>query len=237
MNESLQLKNPCPKCGKSIKMGLKFCNYCGINLEEYDINCPKCGKSIKLGRKFCNYCGINLVRLKTDKIEITESLKGGRYVYLCLLIFPILTLFAAFRGAIEVFIILLIVDAVYIGFILFIEFVGIGRLRMRTLAKPRTFFISNELIKFSVPKKPLFQIRWEEFVKLEISERKTEWWSATIVTPRKIFKNLVFYTDDGKYRLHTIDLKWDFKKNTCIRIISILQQYCTKFNKEYSYTK
>jgi len=76
MSESLQLENPCPKCGKHIKPGLKYCNYCGINLGQYKMNCPKCGKSIKMGLKFCNYCGINLVQQKRDKIEITESKKG-----------------------------------------------------------------------------------------------------------------------------------------------------------------
>ena len=227
MNESLQLENPCPKCGKSIKMGLKFCNYCGINLEEYDINCPNCGKSIKMGRKFCNYCGINLGQQKIDKIEITETLKGARYVLICCLLVPTLAviLMAAIVGSVQGILMFSLAGAIFLGFYIVMELVCVGR-----LAKPRTFFISDELIKFSVPKKPLFQIKWDDFVKLEISERKTEWFTATITTPRKLFKNLVFYTDEGKYRLYTLDWKWDFKKNTCIRIISILQQYCTKFN-------
>ncbi len=235
MSGSLQLENPCPNCGKNIKLSLKFCNYCGINLEEYDIYCPNCGKSIKMGRKFCNYCGINLVQQKIDKIEITESLKGARYIPICMCLIPTLAIiiWSAIIGSVQGVMMFSLVGAIFLGFYILLELTWIGK-----LAKPRTFFMSDELIKFSVPKKPLFQIRWNEFVKLEISERKMgTWYTATIFSPPKLFKNLVFYTADGKYHLYPLQWKWDFKKKTCIRIISLLQQYCTKFNKQYVYTK
>ena len=96
MSESLQLENPCPKCGKNIKPGLKFCNYCGINLGQYKMNCPSCGKSIKKGLKFCNYCGINLVQQKIDKIEITESKKGIEVHQIVRVIGGFVLLFSAF---------------------------------------------------------------------------------------------------------------------------------------------
>ena len=75
MNENLQMKNDCPNCGKKNKPGLKFCNYCGSELGQYEINCPNCGKKIKMSLKFCNHCGTNLLQPKTDKIVITESFK------------------------------------------------------------------------------------------------------------------------------------------------------------------
>ncbi|TFG02551.1 MAG: zinc ribbon domain-containing protein [Promethearchaeota archaeon] len=234
MSQSLQIKKICPNCGKTLRAGLKFCNYCGTDLGKYEIDCPKCGKSIKMDQRFCPYCGINLVPQKPQKIEITEDFKNLRLVPICLCLIPTLVavVLFAFAGTTQQLMAFSLAFVIFLVFYLVLEFAW-----FRKMTKPRTFLISDELIKIDVPYKPLFQIKWDDFVKLEISERKTAWYTTTVVTPRKKFKNLVFYTKDDKYNLYTLDIKWDFKKKTCDRILNLLEEYCSKFNKEVVYTK
>jgi RNA polymerase subunit RPABC4/transcription elongation factor Spt4 len=55
-----QVYTLCPKCGKMIKAGLKFCPHCGdrfVPEEKVDMVCPKCGKIAPEGEKFCSECG------------------------------------------------------------------------------------------------------------------------------------------------------------------------------------
>lgn len=57
----------CPKCGKELADGTKFCSKCGEKIvaatQEVPvgmIQCPKCGKQLKAGTKFCMGCGAAL---------------------------------------------------------------------------------------------------------------------------------------------------------------------------------
>ena len=62
-SESLVLT--CPFCGKNVRQGTKFCNYCGnslIDLKEEPaivekMICKSCGKEILASTRFCNFCG------------------------------------------------------------------------------------------------------------------------------------------------------------------------------------
>ena len=47
----------CPKCGAKVKPG-KFCLQCGAPLAPPV--CPKCGKPVVAGAKFCPECGEKL---------------------------------------------------------------------------------------------------------------------------------------------------------------------------------
>lgn len=46
----------CPKCGKPVQEGQKFCNNCGEKLTS-EVPCIKCGKNLAPGSKFCPKCG------------------------------------------------------------------------------------------------------------------------------------------------------------------------------------
>ena len=48
----------CPSCGENVQKG-KFCPACGQRLEKSA--CPKCGKEITHGSKFCGECGEKLI--------------------------------------------------------------------------------------------------------------------------------------------------------------------------------
>lgn len=53
----------CPKCGRSMPRGAKFCLECGTNIQESSASqmvCPHCGKNTPKG-KFCMECGGSLV--------------------------------------------------------------------------------------------------------------------------------------------------------------------------------
>ncbi len=49
----------CPRCGKDINYGSKFCPECGIALVY---TCPKCGNTVDPGHKFCDNCGDRLYK-------------------------------------------------------------------------------------------------------------------------------------------------------------------------------
>ena len=52
----------CPKCGKEIPDGKKFCGACGTKLDASPVQskgavCTKCGAPLTSGKKFCGHCG------------------------------------------------------------------------------------------------------------------------------------------------------------------------------------
>lgn len=64
LNPNTTQNMACPKCGNQIPSGLKFCSYCGENLQTSSSNeviCPSCGKK-SLPGKFCTECGSPLVK-------------------------------------------------------------------------------------------------------------------------------------------------------------------------------
>lgn len=77
----------CPKCGKELADGTKFCSKCGEKLAapapapekkaEETVTCPKCGKQVKAGVKFCMSCGAPLSaeaqKAEEVKVEATKA--------------------------------------------------------------------------------------------------------------------------------------------------------------------
>ena len=53
-----ELNKRCPKCGKRIPLGSKFCIRCGNDLDKW--KCSKCGFKNKKDTKFCVKCGNKL---------------------------------------------------------------------------------------------------------------------------------------------------------------------------------
>lgn len=47
----------CPNCGNRNRVGARFCDNCGTQL---DLKCPNCGNINRPGAKFCDNCGIKL---------------------------------------------------------------------------------------------------------------------------------------------------------------------------------
>ena len=74
----------CPRCGKEVEEGDKFCRYCGAPIEhikETEVTevgkrfCPRCGKEVEEGDKFCSSCGARIGEISMEKADA-----GARFV-------------------------------------------------------------------------------------------------------------------------------------------------------------
>ena len=218
MSESIITQKICPACGQANKTENAYCRHCGASLEG--------AKSVNVEPEQTTSAS------ETNKVEITEILKGYRNSYLCCMfimlgivlsmIFLLLStgnVGAAF-GAVLLSIMLL---PVVFGGIIYVLWYTAG------MDKPRTFFISDQEVKIMLPKKPVFQIFWSDFKTIQIRKRGT--------TNRTGY-SLNFFSNDGSKRdksKRRIYIEWrrDFKKDTAKKIRSLLEQYANRLNKEY----
>lgn len=69
----------CPKCGKELKPGVKFCGGCGTKIDApaAGIKCPKCGKELKPGVKFCGGCGTKLEAAPSAPVAPVAAAPAG----------------------------------------------------------------------------------------------------------------------------------------------------------------
>ena len=65
VDSAVNAQKRCPKCGATIKDGMKFCGSCGADLSELpplkQLFCPNCGATYQEGTKFCGSCGAKLL--------------------------------------------------------------------------------------------------------------------------------------------------------------------------------
>jgi len=76
-----QTGSACPKCGKIIQQGKKFCSACGTKLE---LTCGSCGAKLEISEAFCGECGAALTPAKTASeiaAEATASYKEGEKIW------------------------------------------------------------------------------------------------------------------------------------------------------------
>lgn len=59
--------NKCPKCGKELEDGAKFCDECGASVFEV-IFCPNCGEKTSSEYRFCEVCGASVVEEDTPEV-------------------------------------------------------------------------------------------------------------------------------------------------------------------------
>lgn len=89
----------CPKCGKELADGAKFCMYCGTRVEKKtetkagpekmreEIRCPNCGAAAGPNDHFCQWCGSPLKRdaaddAKQNASEVNHGVRNyGDYEY------------------------------------------------------------------------------------------------------------------------------------------------------------
>ena len=65
----------CPKCGKLIAAGLKFCPHCAekfVQEGSQKLVCPQCGKEAPKGEKFCSNCGV-AYQVKREKASAAHQ--------------------------------------------------------------------------------------------------------------------------------------------------------------------
>lgn len=84
------MEENCPNCNAKIMHGVKFCSYCGENIEnliedlDYDKKCPNCHAKIEAGHKFCTECGTSINNSKngfknnSNSLDIDSVSKTGK---------------------------------------------------------------------------------------------------------------------------------------------------------------
>lgn len=70
----------CPKCKQTLPEGSTFCQYCGININEWNNICPSCGKELPKDSAFCQYCGIQINAVKNNHPDISKKTKLSKKV-------------------------------------------------------------------------------------------------------------------------------------------------------------
>ncbi|MBD3342522.1 MAG: hypothetical protein GF353_25710 [Candidatus Lokiarchaeota archaeon] len=216
---------------------------------ESSKKCLACGALNKAGNTFCTTCGINLLENNPKRIEIQDSFVRPVKIIKYLFVIPsFLFMSYIFLGGLitispfsreaptssqlqSIFILGLISGGTFIGFFVLYKFL------YKLATKPRNFFISNEIIKISVPKKPKFEIIWDEFDKIEIKKHASSRLTANIFSPRVSYNDLNFVKDNTLVHAFTLKLGWDFRFKTCRKIRKLLKEFSHKLNKEYIYLK
>jgi len=193
-------------------------------------NCPVCGKENKLESKFCKFCGADMVASDFQTFEISQTMlfRIGCFSSCCI-IFMVLLVY------LTLVVIPDLMDPIQAGLMagLLLPLLGgvsfIGLIYMlviyRNAGKRRIFSISSKGVKIVVPKEPVCEADWPQFDSIEVEK------SAGSHNN----KNYRFYfTKHGVvYREILIKGSIDFSGITCKTIVSKMEQYAAKMNKEF----
>jgi hypothetical protein len=193
-------------------------------------NCPVCGKENKLESKFCKFCGSDMVASDFQPFEISRTmlLRVGcssscciifmvLIVYLSLVVLPS-TVPLAQAEIMGGLLIIFMVPTCVIGLIYILVV-------YRHAGSRRIFSISPKGIKIVVTKEPICEADWSKFDSIEVEK----------LPGRKNSTDYRFYfTNHGVvYREIRIKGSIDFSGITCRTIVSRLQHYAEKMNKEF----
>ena len=193
-------------------------------------NCPVCGKENKLEAKFCKFCGGDMVASDFQPFEISQTMmfRVGCFSSCCIIFMVLLVYFslvvfpsimppaqAAITGGLLV---TLLGGASFIGLIYILVV-------YRNAGKRRIFSISPKGIKIVVTKEPICEVDWSKFDSIEVEKL-----AGTSNSTDYRF----YFTKHGVvYREIRIKGSIDFSGMNCKTIVSRLQQYAEKMNKEF----
>ena len=212
-------------------------------------NCHACGALNAETNTFCTSCGENMLEYEPEEVEIKDTflraVKIIKYlfvipfflltVYFLLIVLLLISPFTQGSPTIDEVITLLRASMIMGGF--FIGFFVLYKVLYNRANKPRNFFISNTIIKISVPKKPTFEIKWNEFDKIDIKKRASSVWKASAFNPRVVFNDLNFINNNMLLKTFALKVGWDFRFKSCRKIRALLKEYALKLNKQFSYKK
>ncbi|MFX1313513.1 MAG: hypothetical protein ACFFHD_13020 [Promethearchaeota archaeon] len=244
MDSNLENQKICPSCHQLNKKESSYCYFCGVNLEGV-VSTTAEVKPIS-------------ATSETNKQEITETLTGSRNGKLagsliCFMLLGMLfgvgyfglmnsnpssgkeelrsAIVATIFGLFFIFVILIM---------LWITFLYLNSYRGAN--KPRTFTISDQSIKIRIPYKPFFQIQWSGIVTVQIY--KSESWrdrkrygKSRINLTSRIIYIMNFYGRNGLLSTFGFHNGLDFRKSTANRIVSLIEQYAHRLQKEYIWGK
>ena len=185
-------------------------------------NCPVCGKENELESKFCEFCGSDMVASDFQPFEISQTMlfRIGCFsscciIFMVLLVYFSLVVLPSIMGGL---LIIFMVPASVIGLIYILVV-------YRHAGSRRIFSISPKGIKIVVTKEPICEVDWSKFDSIEVEK----------LAGRSNSTDYRFYfTNHGVvYREIRIKGSIDFSGMNCRTIVSRLQHYAEKMNKEF----
>ena len=193
-------------------------------------NCPVCGKENELESKFCEFCGSDMVASDFQPFEISQTMlfRIGCFSSCCIIFMVLLVYFslvvlpsnmppaeAEIMGSL---LITFMVPASVIGLIYILVV-------YRHAGSRRIFSISPKGIKIVVTKEPICEADWSKFDSIEVEK---------LPGRRNSTDYRFYFTNHGVvYREIRIKGSIDFSGITCRTIVSRLQHYAEKMNKEF----
>ena len=198
-----------------------------LNTQKY---CPVCSKENKVESKFCKFCGSDMVASDFQPFEISQTMMAriGCFssccvifmvllVYFSLVVFP--NIMPPAQAAITGGLLLLILGGVSVIGLIYLLIV------YRNAGTRRIFSISPKGIKIVVPKEPIYEVDWSKFDTIEV--RKSAGRSNSTNYRFHFSKHGVVY------REILIKGSIDFSGINCRTIVSRLQHYAEKMNKQF----
>jgi len=180
-------------------------------------DCPVCGKENELESKFCEFCGSDMVASDFQPFEISHTMlfRSCCIIFMVLLVYFSLVVLPSIMGGL---LITFMVPASVIGLIYILVV-------YRHAGSRRIFSISPKGIKIVVTKEPICEADWSEFDSIEVEK----------LAGRSNSTDYKFYfTNHGVvYREIRIKGSIDFSGMNCRAIVSRLQHYAEKMNKEF----
>ena len=193
-------------------------------------NCPVCGKENKLESKFCKFCGSDMVASDFQPFEISRTMmfRVGCFSSCCIIFMVILVYFSlvvlptfmppAIAGLAAGLLLPLLGGVSFIGLIYLL-------IVYRNAGKRRIFSISPKGIKIVVTKEPICEADWSQFDSIEVEK---------LAGRSNSTDYRIYFTKHGvPYREIRIKGSVDFSGITCRTIVSQLQHYAEKMNKEF----
>lgn len=185
-------------------------------------NCPVCGKENKLESQFCKFCGSDMVASDFQPFEISQTMlfRIGCFsscciIFMVLLVYFSLVVLPSIMGGL---LIIFMVPASVIGLIYILVV-------YRHAGSRRIFSISPKGIKIVVTKEPICEVDWSKFDSIEVEK---------LAGIRNSTDYRFYFTNHGVvYREIRIKGSIDFSGISCRTIVSRLQHYAEKMNKEF----
>ncbi len=199
------------------------------NLNEQK-NCPVCGKENKLESKFCIFCGSDMVASDFQPFEISQTMmfriscfSSCCIIFMVLIVYFSLVVFPTFMPPA----IAALAAGLFIVLLGGVSFIGLIYMLVvyRNAGSRRIFSISPKGIKIVVTKEPICEADWSKFDSIEVEK----------LAGRSNSTNYRFYfTKHGVvYREIVIKGSIDFSGLNCRAIVSRLQHYAAKMNKQF----
>jgi hypothetical protein len=244
MESELENKKECPSCHQLNKKEARFCHFCGAELEGGQYRPAEVGPTT--------------VTAETNKQEVTETLRGSVYTKFgismgCIAVLGILFLVGCIAlinydppeeppeaaigaglgaAALGIMAFICLVPGLIYIIVLFAD-------SFKKVGATRTFTISDQTIKIMVPDIPFFQIPWSDITTVQIY--RSDSWSdlrrysghRTNPSGKTLVYVMNFYGRMGILATYAFVRGFDFSGSSTSRIVSLIEQYAYRLQKEY----